>query len=284
MADYYDRSSKWLIQHHGDSILRLGKVHGVTSWRSLQADLVQPRRLPDGLLEVYFEEQTDPDLFIVEIATYPEPRLLEQVLRDSMLVFLDRNRLPEVLTLILRPRGRFRITGTAKFQSRRQLSQWLVRWRVVKLWLLPAEELLAANEVGLIPWVPLTQFEGLPEPVLQECRERIDQQATAGERANLLVVTQVLTRLRYNNPQLLTILGGSEIMIESPLIQEIMSRSKREGLQQGIVKILEVRFGSVPPDVALHLGAIMDEQALTELNVRAALCSDMEAFRNLLQS
>ncbi len=69
MRDDYDRSSKWLIQHHGDSILRLGGVGGVKSWRSLQTDLVQPRRLADGLLEVYFLDQTDPSPFIVEIAT-----------------------------------------------------------------------------------------------------------------------------------------------------------------------------------------------------------------------
>jgi hypothetical protein len=280
MRDDYDRSSKWMIQHHGDSILRLGRIGGVKSWRSLQADLVQPRRLPDGLLEVFFEDQTEAALFILELATYPEPRVLQQVLRDSMLVFLDRDKLPEMLTLVLHPRGNFRITGTAEFQSQRGLSQWLAKWRVVELWTLPAEELLAANDIGLIPWVPLTQFQGPPEPVLQQCRERIDQHAAAEERANLLVVTQVLTRLRYNDPQLLTILGGSRIMIESPLIQEIVARSR----QEWILKLLEARFGSVPPDVALYLRAIMDEQKLEDLNIRAALCSDLQAFRNLLES
>src|SRR5437870_6068104 len=146
MRDDYDRSSKWLIQHHGDSILRLGGVGGMKSWRSLQADLVQPRRLPDGLLEVLFDDQTEADLFILEIATYPEPRLLEQVLRDSMLVFLDRDRLPEVLTLILQPRGRFRVTGTAKLESRRQLSQWRAKWRGGGLLKVPGGEILAGDE------------------------------------------------------------------------------------------------------------------------------------------
>jgi hypothetical protein len=46
----YDKSSKWLIQHHGDSILRLAGVHDIESWRSVQAEQVQPRRLPDGLI------------------------------------------------------------------------------------------------------------------------------------------------------------------------------------------------------------------------------------------
>ncbi len=46
----YDRSSKWLIQHHGDSMLRLADVKNIRAWRPVQAELVQPRRLPDGLL------------------------------------------------------------------------------------------------------------------------------------------------------------------------------------------------------------------------------------------
>ena len=53
----YDRSSKWLIQHPGVSILRLGGVTGVQSWRPLQAELVQPRQTPDGLLEVHLADQ-----------------------------------------------------------------------------------------------------------------------------------------------------------------------------------------------------------------------------------
>jgi hypothetical protein len=280
MRDDYDRSSKWLIQHHGASILRLGGVRGVRSCRSLQADLVQPRRLPDGLLEVYFDDLTDPDPFIIEIATYPEPRVLEQVLRDSMLVYLDRGKLPEVLTLVLHPRGNFQITGTAELQSRRQLSQLLAKWQVVELWRLPAVELLAANDVGLIPWVPLTEFEGPPETMLQQCREHVEQQAAASEQANLLAVTQVLTRLRYNNPQLLTILGGSRIMIESPLIQEIVARTK----QEAIMLFLEGRFGSVPVDVAMQLKGILDEEKLRDLVQYAARCSDLEAFRTHLQS
>ncbi len=48
----YDKSSKWLIQHHGDSMLWLAEVKNIRAWRPAQAKLVQPRRLPDGLLEV----------------------------------------------------------------------------------------------------------------------------------------------------------------------------------------------------------------------------------------
>jgi hypothetical protein len=62
MADHdlYNRSSKWLIQHCGDALLRLAGVSGIRAWRALQAEVIQPRQLPDGVLEIYFEGKEDP--------------------------------------------------------------------------------------------------------------------------------------------------------------------------------------------------------------------------------
>lgn len=34
----YDKGSKWLIQHHGDAILRLIGVRDITAWKALQAE------------------------------------------------------------------------------------------------------------------------------------------------------------------------------------------------------------------------------------------------------
>jgi predicted transposase YdaD len=151
MRQPYDRSSKWLIQHHGNGLLRLGGLRDIRSWRALQAELVQPRQLPDGLLEVRCEGRPDADYFIVEIATYADERVEEQVVRDVMLVYLDRRVLPEVLTVVLRPRGNLRVAGQAAMQSGHGWTEVLTRWRIVELWTVPAADLLAANDVGLVP-------------------------------------------------------------------------------------------------------------------------------------
>jgi hypothetical protein len=112
------------------------------------------------------------------------------------MMLLDRRVLPEVLTVVLRPRGDVEVGSEEELHSRLGWTGLRINWRVVKLWTLPAEQLLAANDVGLVPWVPLTRFTGPPEVLLQECRQRIDAQAPAEERDNLLAVTQVMTRLR----------------------------------------------------------------------------------------
>jgi hypothetical protein len=60
----YDKGSKWMIQHHGDSIVRMAGARAIRSWRSLQAELVQHRRLPDGLIEADHEGQNELGLYL----------------------------------------------------------------------------------------------------------------------------------------------------------------------------------------------------------------------------
>ena len=159
----YDKSSKWLIQHHGDSILRLAGLTGIEEWRPLQAELVQPSQLPDGLLEVKLAGRDSPLLFVVEIATYPEKRVHEQLARDGLLVVLDRKVVPEVLVVVLHPKGEMRVTDSVEMESELGLANLRFGWRVVELWNLDAEELLALSDPGLMPWVTLTKFSGPPE-------------------------------------------------------------------------------------------------------------------------
>jgi hypothetical protein len=63
----YDKSSKYLVQQQARGILLLGGAKGVHSIRALQAELVQPRQLPDWVLEVFFEKRQQPDHVLVEV-------------------------------------------------------------------------------------------------------------------------------------------------------------------------------------------------------------------------
>jgi hypothetical protein len=272
----YDRSSKWLIQHHGDSMLRLAKIAGIKTWRPAQAEVVQPRQLPDGLLEVRLQGEQRDDLFLLEVATYPERRVGNQLSRDLMLVYLDGGEWPEAVTLVLRPKGKFRVPSRLSLRSRCGLSSCRVRWRVVELWRVPAAELLAADDVGLIPWVPLAASADPPDVVLRRCRDVIDQRASAAEKPNPLAVTQIFTSLRYNDVRLLSILGGKKAMIESPLIQELVADRAR----QDLLAVLETRFGRIPDDLDDAIEAIEDDDKLTVLLRKAVSCPDVDAFRN----
>jgi hypothetical protein len=94
----------------------------------------------------------------------------------------------------------------------------------------------------------------------------------------LLTVSQVLVQLRYNHPELLTILGGKQAMIESPLINQIVA----ENTQETILTVLEARFGSVPEEIAERLRKLHGQKKLKALVKQAALCRDLGAFRKRL--
>jgi hypothetical protein len=274
----YDKSSQWLIQHHGDSIVRLAGEGRIAAWRPAKSELVQPQRIPDGLLEVWLEGEQEPNLYLVEIYSTPDRRQMQALADDLMLTYLGRKVVPEVVALFLSQGDGTRVPPRLQLMSRQGWSRLEVSWHAVELWTVPAEELLAANDVGLIPWVPLAKFDGPPEVIVEQCRERIEQQAPAAEKPNLLAVTQVLMRLRYDDPGLFGILGGERTMIESPLIQELLGKRAHKDL----LLVLEGRFGSVPPELATQLRTIVDEEKLDELMKQVGVCPTLQAFQALL--
>src|SRR5262249_10312234 len=124
------------------------------------------------------------------------------------------------------------------------------------------------------------QFDGPPEVLLERCAAKIEREAHAKDRADLLAVAQGLTGLRFPEPELLKLFGGPEPMIESPILQKMRAGT----LQAAILDVLKDRFGTVPRDVTKHLREALDEKQLRRLNVLAGKCPDLEAFREALLS
>jgi hypothetical protein len=241
---------------------------------------VQPTKLPDGLLEVTLEGRKAPLPVLIEVATYPEKRALGQALKDLTLAYHVLNQLPELLMLVLRPKGRLRISGKYEIRSELNWSRLEGEWKPVELWTLAAEEDLTEGDASVVPWVPLMQFDGPPEALLERCREKIEREAHSQEQVSLKSVAQVLAQLKFPNPELWGLLGGKTVMAEFPLIQEL----KADTAHEIIVELLKDRFGSVPRDVNKLLRAVLNEKRLRKLAIVAAKCPDMAAFREALLS
>jgi len=277
-----DRTGKWLLAHHGDAILRLGGVTGFSSWKPLQAETVAPRRLPDGLIEVRFPGEATPVLVLVEIETYPDADNDRQVLDDLMVLALDRGAVPEVVSLVLKPKGNLTTTGQSERFGPRGRTRVSGSWPVVRLWELSADDLLAMNDPGVIPWVPLTKTDAAPDQLMATCRERIQAVADPTDRAGLLVVTQILAGLAFPGRKFLDLFGGPEAMIESPVLDEVKEilrkRYVADAFRDGIRANLEARFGSAPEDRIAPLGTINDEARLKGLLKLAATCPDLDTF------
>jgi hypothetical protein len=124
--------------------------------------------------------------YIIEIETYAERSTPQDLLGELMLVYQDRHELPDVLILVLRPKGQVEVADHITLQSHGGLTDLRASWRVVELWNVPASELLATGEPGLMPWVPLTRLDGPAPVILAECRRIIDEKAKPEEHRNLL--------------------------------------------------------------------------------------------------
>jgi hypothetical protein len=287
----YDKSSKWYVQHHGDSILRLAGVGNIASWTARQAELVLPRQLPDGVLSVLEHGQKRPDLYILEFATYPDARVPSQAVQDTAAGLLEHGVLPEVIVVFLHKKGNVPAASSVELKSRKGFTKLKLSWRAVKIWELSAEDLLAAGDVALLPWVPLMNFSGPPEPIVSRCRARIDHETSSPDREDLLTVSQFLLKLRYDKEPLLkrlqNLLGGREAMIGSPLYQEIVEEAERNGetraMRRVILKFLSARFGPAAKDLEVELKAVEFDR-LDGLVDFAAKCRNLAAFRKRLLS
>jgi predicted transposase YdaD len=285
-----DRVSKWLVAHHGGAILALTGVTGFRSWKPLQPETVAPRRLPDGLLEVSFPDTPEPVLVLVEIETYPDSDADRQVLEDLMLIAVDRKVVSEVVSLILKPKGNLTVTGASERTSRRGTTRVGGSWPVVRLWDLEADALLAAGDAGLIPWVPLARTHLSPDELMTRCRDRLAGVPDPSDRAGLMAVTQILAGLAFPDRNFLTLFGGPEMMIDSPILDEVKeilrkryeaegeARGARRGLQEAVLENLETRFGAISAERVAPVRAIADEARLKELIRVAITCADLDAF------
>ena len=210
MRQAKDRFSKWLISHFGNMILQLAGIGDFTRWQAVQPETVAPRRLPDGLIEVTFPEDPLPVPFLIEVETYADNSADPQVFEDILLITLDRGEIPDVVALILQPKGNIIVTGEQERRSRKGTAVLAANWHVIELWTLNAEALLALNEVGVVPWIPLTHFASEPEPLLRQCRERIDLHPNRAERAALVVITHLFVSMAFREPALRDIFGEDE--------------------------------------------------------------------------
>jgi hypothetical protein len=279
-----EKGSKWLIGFHADSLVRLAGIRRIAAWKAVQAEPVEPRRLPDGLIEVYRRGRPQPILVALEVSTYPYTRLAKQAADVALLIYLVRGVVPEVVTLILRPRGRKPVPREFVIRSEEGTTSIRVEWKVIELWKIPAAELLAAGDIGLIPLVPLSLLDRPLEEILDECRERIHRDAPADELGNLLVVTHFFAGLAYNDPRLFERLGGDEAMLKtgSPLLRKIIEEATEAGrrgmAEKAVVDVLAARFGPEAKSVTSALKTIA-ECRLEELVSVAATCPDLASFR-----
>lgn len=140
-------------------------------------------------------------------------------------------------------------------------------YSVVRLWELPADQLLAGG-IGLLPLALLTDDAAprLPQ-VVARISDRFAADAVPAPTRDLLwTCGYILMGLRYNDNVAGPLLQGVRNMRESTTYQAILREGREEGVREGRVEIareavldvLRDRFTTVPPAVEARIQAAAD--------------------------
>jgi predicted transposase YdaD len=151
-----------------------------------------------------------------------------------------------------------------------------LRYRVVRVWQVPAEQWLSGG-LGLVPLAPLGDVRQKELPaVIARMKQRLDREARASEAADLWSAAYILMGLRYEWALIQTLLRGVVAMKESVTYQAIIEEGEAKGEAKGKAnearKILLLqgrrRFGEPAAGAVAALDAVTDVQKLEELSVR----------------
>ena len=161
-----------------------------------------------------------------------------------------------------------------------------LRYQVIRVWRLPAEDLLTGG-LGTLPLAPLSDVrqEDLPQ-VVRRMKQRLRREERA-RAADIWAATGILLALRYSEEFVRLLLQEVTGMRESPMYQSIVAEGRAEGRAEGAVKEAQkmlLLVGSKPfgpPDKATRAAvqAIGDVQKLEELVQRVF---DVGSWQELL--
>lgn len=140
-------------------------------------------------------------------------------------------------------------------------------YAVVRLWELPADQLLAGG-IGLLPLALLTDdaVPRLPQ-VVARITDRFDADAVPPSTRDLLWTSgYILMGLRYSEEEAGQALQGVRNMRESVTYQAILREGQEKGRDEGrietareaVLDVLRDRFTTVPPAVEARIRAAID--------------------------
>lgn len=174
-----------------------------------------------------------------------------------------RHRLPVHSTVILlrRQAGLRTIDGVYTERLAEGQEPYLqFRYRVIRLWRVPVEQVLTAG-VSLLPLAGLCAVSPQDLPgVIRRIQQRLDSEAEPQLAAELWTATDVLLGLLFEQAFIDHLLQGVRGMKESVTYQAILEEGRKKGLEQGLeqgraegirevlLELGEEKFGSAAPE------------------------------------
>jgi predicted transposase YdaD len=155
----------------------------------------------------------------------------------------------------------------------------LLRYRVIRVWQLPVEQLLAGG-VGTLPLAPVSDVAQSRAPdVIRRMKERLNQERPR-RASDLWAATFVLLGLRYSEPFADLLFQEVLGMEDSVTYQAIVRKGRLSQGRQDVFRLGEKRFGPADEATTAALNAIDDVRKLDKIIDRIL---DVDSWQELLQ-
>jgi predicted transposase YdaD len=164
-------------------------------------------------------------------------------------------------------------TGTFEAELPDGTKYLLFRYNVVRVWELPPEPLLA-GDLATLPLAPISRVsEADVLTIVRRVDDRIAQEASPDEAAELRAAAGLLLGLNHSGERLDTLLQGLHGMRESATYQMILAEGRAEGRAEGkldgekeiLRRLGEKRFGPMNPGIRARFESIGDPNRLRNL-------------------
>ncbi len=244
----YDSTCKFIAAKFGSDLAKwlLGKEIELTELKPSELSLEPIRAdslifLESSALILHIEFQTDPDEDIpFRMADY-RLRLYRRY----------PNKQVHQVVIYLRRSGK-----TLVYKERFELPGTRHEFRVIRLWEVPYQPLL--DSPGLFPFAVLSQ-ETNREMVLGEVAKRIEAIGDRTNKNNIAASTAILAGLVLNKDTVSKLLR-EDIMKESVVYQDILSKGEQKEAIKLILRQLGRRFGELAPNLVSQVRGLSVEQ------------------------
>ena len=260
-----DITGKRLIAINPDEWVRwVSGVADVGGCELLSGEFQFIRRFTDTLVLVRHSSVGE-FLALFEIQTYYTPTMPNRMLSYAALAS-EVYKMPVFPVLInIMPYGK---PIPTRFESEFLGLTARQDYRVINLWEIEAEEILAKDLWSLIPFLPT--MKGANEELIEKAKARVvlDTEMQLTKIADELEFALALfTEAFFGKETTLRIFGGKmlEIIAQTSMYQEILGRGRQAGREEEIrkvlLKLLTKRFGEIDAQTAENVNELSIEQA-----------------------
>jgi predicted transposase YdaD len=158
-------------------------------------------------------------------------------------------------------------------------------YRVINLWEIEAEKILEENQTALMPFLPAMKG-GKNEKLVRQAQAQLqldENLRNTGKLGDMQMALSLFTEAIFGKGKAKEILRWTmlDIIVESPLYQEIQLDGAKIESHNFLLRLLEERFGVINEDLKTQIKTLSTNQA-EELGVKLFRVKTLEEFKTYL--